>query len=130
MATANDAIVTEMPNTYVSPDGHLVEMEFKNSDGTHQILRFPPSTMMIFVNKIFQLFLNEKIQKESRLGRAFVQALHAVAMFAQEDTEKEAVLLHFRLQNGIPVVFSVSPSNAEELHKQIGEAVEKTKRQS
>jgi hypothetical protein len=112
-----------MANTYVSPGGQLVEMEFKNSDGTHQTLRFSPSKMMDFIRKVLELFLNEKIGKDSRHGHADVQAFLAVTTYAEEDAAKKAVMLHFRLKNGIPVVLSLSLSNAEGMHQQIGEAL-------
>jgi hypothetical protein len=130
MAMADDAIVTEMANTYVSPGAQLVEMEFKNSDGTHQILRFSPSKMMGFIRKVLELFLNEKIGKDSRHGRADAQAFPAVTTYAEEDTAKKTALLHFRLRSGIPVVLSLSLSNAEGLHQQIGEALKRIKKPS
>ena len=130
MAKADDAIVTEMANAYVSPGGQLVEMEFKNSDGTHQTLRFSPSQMMDFIRKVLELFLNEKIGKDSRQGLADVQAFPAVTTYAEEDTAKKAVMLHFRLKSGIPVVLSLSLSNAEGLHQQIGEALKRVKKPS
>ncbi len=130
MAKADDAIVTEMANTFVSPGGQLVEMEFKNSDGTHQTLRFSPSQMMDFIRKVLELFLNEKIGEDSRHGLADVQAFPAVTTYAEEDTTKKAVLLHFRLKSGIPVVLSLPLSNAEELHQQIGEALKRIKKPS
>jgi len=130
MATADDAIVTEIANTYVSPGAQLVEMEFKNSDGTHQILRFSPSKMMGFIRKVLELFLNEKIGKDSRRSGVDVQAFPAATTYAEEDTVKKTVLLHFRLKNGIPVVLSLSLSNAERLHQQIAEALKRTKRPS
>ena len=126
---ANDVLVTEMPGAAVSPDGSLAEMTFKNSDGTVQVLRFSPTTMLAFANKVFELFLNEKIQKESKLGYGVVQPLPAVATYAQEAVGGQAVILGFRLQTGLPVAFSVPPPEAEELHKQLGPAVEKAKKQ-
>ena len=130
MATADDAIVTEMANTYVSPGGQLVEMEFKNSDGTHQTLRFSPSKMMNFIRKVLELFLKEKMGKDSRHGRVDVQAFPTVTTYAEEDTAKKTVMLHFRLKSGIPVVLSLSLSNAERFRQQIGEALKRTKRLS
>jgi hypothetical protein len=130
MSIPNDPIVVEMPNAFVSPDGSFAEMEFKNSDGSSQILKFSPDTMMIFVSKIFELFLNQKIQMESMIGHVVVQPLRAVTTFAQPTIGGKAVILQFRLQSGLPVAFSVSPLEAEELHRQIGEAVKKIKRQS
>ena len=130
MTTPNDAVVIEMPNASVSPDGSLAEMEFKNSDGSSQIIKFSPDTMMTFLSKVFELFVNQKIQMESTLGHAVVQTLPAVTTFAQEAIGGKAVILQFRLQTGLPVAFSISPSEAEELHRQIGKAVKKVKRQS
>ncbi len=129
MAVPNNIVVTEMPGAMVSPDGSFAEMRLKNSDGTTQTLRFSPSTMMTFVNRIFELFLNEKIKKEQALGYGEVQPLSAVTTFAQEAVGGKALILGFRLETGLPVAFSVPPSEAEELHKQLGEAVEKAKRQ-
>ena len=130
MSKTNDPVVVEMPNTFVSPDGSFAEMELKNSDGSSQILRFSPDTMMIFVNRIFQLFLNQKIQMESKIRYADGPAILVLTTFAQQTIDGKAVILQFRLQNGLPVAFSVSPLEAEKLHRQIGEAVKKTKRQS
>jgi hypothetical protein len=130
MATADDAIVTEIANTYVSPGGQLVEMEFKNSDGTHQTLRFSPSKMMNFIRKVLELFLKEKMGKDSRHGCVDVQAFPTVTTYAEEDTAKKTVMLHFRLKSGIPVVLSLSLSNAERFRQQIGEALKRTKRLS
>jgi len=130
MTIPNDAIVVEMPNASVSPDGSFAEMELKNSDGSSQILRFSPDTMMLFVSRVFELFLHHKIQMESKIGHVVVQPLPAVTTFAQQSIGGKAVILQFRLQNGLPVAFSISPSEAEELYKQIGEAVKKAKRQS
>lgn len=122
---AKDVVVVEMPSASVSPDGSLAQMIFKNSDGSLQVLRFSPSTMLTFVNRVFQLFLNEKIKKESRIGYGEVQPLPAVTTYAQEAVGGKAVILGFRLQKGLPVAFSVPPPEAAELHKQLGTAVEK-----
>jgi len=129
MAKGDDAIVTGMANTYVSPDCQLVE-KFENSDGTHEILRFSPSKMTGFIRKVLELFLNEKIGKDSRNSRADAQGFLAVTTYAEEDTAKKTVLLYFRLRSGIPVVLSLSFSNAERFHQQIGEALKRTKRPS
>ncbi len=130
MSTPNDPVVIEMPTAFVSPDGSFAEMKFKNSDGSSQILRFSPDTMMIFVSRVFELFVNQKIQMESKIGHAVVQALPAVTTFAQLAIGGKAVILQFRLHTRLPVAFSISPLEAEELHKQIGKAVKKAKRQS
>jgi len=130
MTIPKDIIVIEMPSAFVSPDGSFSEMEFKNSGGSSQILRFSPDTMMLFLSRVFELFLHQKIQMESKIGHVVVQPLPAVTTFAQETIGGKAVILQFRLQSGLPVALSISPLEAEELHKQIGEAVKKAKRQS
>ena len=129
MSAMIDPIVVEMPDSSVSPDGSFVEMTLKNSDGSIQVIRFSPDTMMNFVGKLFQLFLNQKIQMESMVGHAYIQAIQAVTTSAQQAIGGKAVILHFRLQNGLPVAFSILPSEAEELHRQIGEAVKKARQE-
>ncbi len=129
MFESNNPTVIEMPRAFVSPDGSLVEMEFKNSDGSSQILRFSPDTMMVFLSKVFELFLNQKIQMESKTGWAVVHPLPAIATSAQEPIDGKAVIVQFRLQNGLPVAFSILPSEAKELHKQVGDALIRIQRQ-
>lgn len=125
-----DIVVTEMPRASVLEDGSVAEMEFKNSDGSVQILRFSPSTMMDFVNRVFELFLNQKIQEAASLGHIEVQPLPVVVTAAQEAVGGQAVILSMRLQTGLPVGFSVPPAEAEELHKQLGKAIKKARRQA
>ncbi len=130
MSISKDPIVIEMPRTFVSPDGSFVEMELRNSDGSSQILRFSPDTMMRFLGNVFELFLNQKIQMESKAGYYVVQPLRAVATSAQQDIDDQVVILQFRLKNGLPVAFSILPSEAAELHRQIGEALINIQKQS
>jgi hypothetical protein len=125
----NDVLVTDMPNASVATDGSFVEMEFKNSDGTTQTLHFSPDKMMLFLSKAFELFVYQKIQKESSQGYATVQPLPAVTTAAQEDIDGKAVILHLKMQNGLPVSFAIQPKEAEELYRQIGKAIKKMKRQ-
>jgi hypothetical protein len=105
-------------------------MELKNSDGTLQVIRFSPETMIDFVNKTFQLFLNQKIQRESKFGHVSGQALAVSTTMAQEAVGGEAIVLGVRLQSGLPVSFSIQPSEAEELHRQLGKAVKKARQQA
>jgi hypothetical protein len=129
MDNPKDAVVVAMPNTLVTPDGSIAVMEFNNSDGSSQILRFPPDLMMLFLSKVFQLFVNQKIQKESTQGYAVVQPIHALTTSAQEDIDGKVVILHLKLPSGLPVAFAIHPKEAEELHRQIGKAIKKSKKQ-
>jgi hypothetical protein len=116
-----------MPNANVAEDGSFAEMTLKNSDSTIQVIRFSPDTMMQFVSKVFELALFQKIQKESKAGLAVVQPFQATTTMAQEDIHHKAVILQFRLKSGLPVSFALQASEAEELHKQLGKAVEKVR---
>ena len=69
MPQANDdVLVTQLLGCGVLSDGTVAEMTLKKSDGRIQVLRFSPTTMLGFVNSVFELFLNEKMQKEQALG--------------------------------------------------------------
>ncbi len=125
-----NVVVIGMPRASVLEDGSVAEMEFKNSNGSVQLLRFSPSTMMGFVNRVFELFLNQKIQEATSLGHMEVQPLPAVVTAAQEAVGGEAVILSVRLQTGLPVAFAIPPAEAEELRKQLGKAVKKARREA
>jgi hypothetical protein len=121
-------MVVDMPNANVAEDGSFSEMVLKNSDGSTQTIRFSPDTMMQFVARVFELGLFQKIQRESRAGLVSVQPLPALTTMAKEDIHHKAAILHFRLQSGLPVAFAVQLHEAEELHKQLGSAIDKMKR--
>lgn len=125
-----DIHVTEMPSASVLEDGSVAVMEFKNSDGSSQFLRFSPSTMLSFVNRVFELFLNEQVKKAQSSGHMDVQPLPAAVTMAQEAVGGEAVILSIRLRTGLPVAFAIQPAEAEELHKQLGKAIKKARRQA
>jgi hypothetical protein len=129
IAQDGDVVVTELLDLGVSPDGSYAEMKLKNSDGSIQMLRFSPTTMQLFVNRVFQVFQNENLKKEEALGYAVVQPLEALTAMAQEAIGGKAVIIGFRLDTGLPVSFAVPPPEAEELHKQLGRAVKKAMRQ-
>jgi hypothetical protein len=122
-----DRIVVEMPNAYTTEDGSEAVMVLKNSDRSIQTIRFSPDKMMLFLARVFELSLKQKIETESKLGLATVQPLPAVTTMAQEDMHHKAVILQFRLESGLPVAFAISPTEAEEFYKQLGKAVEKVK---
>lgn len=124
-----EIVVTEIPDVQVAPGGASAELKFHNSDGTVQVLRFSPDTMMTFVNKVFELYLNEKIEKDTLEGHASVQPLAVTEAMAQEAVGGSEVVLGFRLENGMPIVIAVTPSEATRLHKQLGQAVKEAKRQ-
>lgn len=122
---SNPALIVDMPNASVATDGSFVEMELKNEDGFIQYLRFSPDKMMLFLSKVFQLYVNQKIQKESSQGYVVEQPIPAVTTMAQEDIDGKAVILLLKMQNGLPASFVVQPSEAEELHRQLGKAIKK-----
>jgi hypothetical protein len=121
----DDVLVTQLLRCGVLPGGTVAEMTFKKSNGRIQVLRFSPTTMLGFVNSVFELFLNEKMQKEQALGYSEMQPLPVSTTMAIAAVGGTAVLVGFRLETGLPVAFAVPPSEAEELHKQLGEAVAK-----
>lgn len=123
-------IVIDMPNATVTEDGSITIMEFKNSDGSSQVLRFPPDKMMQYLSNVFELFLNQKIRKESGQGYSVVRPLQVSTTMAQEDIKGKSAILQFRMKNGIPAAFAVSPEEAEELHRQLGKAVKKLRKRS
>ena len=123
MKADQNRVVVDMPNAYVTEDGEQAVMVLKNSDRSIQTVRFSPHTMMQFVSKLFELFLNQKIQKEAREGLAVVQPIAAVRAMAPGDIHHKAVILQFRLQNGLAAPFAVALGEAEELYKQLGDAI-------
>ena len=123
-------VVISMSSAFVSEDGEVAEMELKNSDGSVQSIRFSPKPFLGFVSMVFEMFEKARIQKAASQGLAEVHPLPAVATYAKEALGGRAVILGVRLQNGLQVQFSVPPAEAEELHKQLGAAVEKSKIQS
>jgi len=119
----DDVLVTQLLECRVLPDGTIAEMTLKKSDGRIQVLRFSPTTMLGFVNSVFELFLNEKMQKEQALGYSEMQPLPVSATMAIPAVGGTAVLVGFRLETGLPVAFAVPPPEAEELHRQLGAAL-------
>jgi len=61
-------VVVAMPRTSVSEDGNYAEMQLKTSDGKFQTLRFSPKTFLTLLNRVFELFLNERMQKAKASG--------------------------------------------------------------
>jgi len=128
MKSAPNKLVVEMPSANVAEDGSFSEMVLKNSDGSLQTIRFSPDTMMQFVARVFELGVYQKMQRESKAGLVGVQPLQAVTTMAQQDIHHKAVILQFRLQSGLPVAFAVQLAEAQELHRQLGDAIYKMKR--
>jgi len=120
--------VTGMPQTSVTEDGNFAIMELINSDGTTQVLRFSPSMMLDFVSKVFQLFVNQRIQTARGSGHFESQPIPALNSVAQSADGSKSVILGIQMQNGLQVVFSIQPTEAEELHRQLGKAVKKSRR--
>jgi hypothetical protein len=127
MKSNPNRIIVDMPSALVAEDGSFAEMILKNSDKTIQTIRFSPDTTMLFLAKVFELAVHQKIQSDSKGGLAVVQPLQAVTTMAQQDLHHKVVILQFRLESGIPVAFAIQPSEAEELYKQLGKAVEEVK---
>lgn len=125
----DDVLITQLLGCGVAPDGTIAEMTLKKSDGRIQVLRFSPTTMLDFVNSVFELFLNEKMQKEQAHGYFEMQPLPISATMAIPAVGGKEVLVGFRLETGLPVAFAVPPPEAKELHKQLGEAVSKAMQQ-
>jgi len=120
-------MIVDMPSANVAEDGSFAEMVLKNSDRTIQTIRFSPEKMMLFLARVFELAVHQKIQKESQHGLAVIQPLQAETTHAQEDLSHSAVIVQFRLSSGLPVAFAVQPPEAEELYNQLGKAIDKVK---
>jgi hypothetical protein len=127
---SEEVVVAEMPRASVTPGGELAEMELKNSDGSRQVIRFSPTTMLTFVNRVFELFLNERMQKDAAAGHAEINALPVTTTLAQAAVGGRAVIVGLRLQNGLPVSFSIQPAEAEEFERQLGKAIKKGRQES
>jgi len=130
MAATKQPVITELQGAQVSPDGSYTEMTVKRSDGSIQILRFEPRIFLNLLTKVFELFLNQKLQKEKAEGLVHTQPLHVSTSMAQESVGGKAVIVLFRLSSGLPAEFALSPQEAEELHKQLGQAVDRARQQS
>ena len=76
------------------------------------------------------MFVDEQTHKAAKSGHLEVQPIPTVATSAQESVGGSAVILSVRMQNGTPVSFSMQIAEAEELNKQLGQAVQKAKQQS
>ncbi len=123
-------VVIDMPRTSVTEDGKISEMELLNDDGSKQTIRFSPSTFQTFVSRTFQLFANEKVKRGSASGHTESQPIPVSATMAQEAVGGEKVILSVRMDNGLPVDFSLDAAESEELHRQLGKAVKKARKQS
>ncbi len=123
-------LVTGMPHGFVSPDGELAEMEFELSDGSRQRLRFSPTTMSGFCGRVFELVANQRRQTGVASGPYPIQPIQVGATFADAAVGGAAVIVGIRMKSGFPVHFAVDTREAAELHRQLGKAVKKAKRQS
>jgi len=130
MAVKKQIVITELQGANVSPDGSYTEMTVKKSDGSIQILRFEPTIFLNLLTRVFELFLNQKLQREKAEGFVHTEPLAVSTSMAQESVGGKAVIVSFRLSSGLPADFALSPQEAEELHKQLGLAVEQARRQS
>ena len=127
---SSNPVVVSMPSASILEDGSVAEMQFKNSDGSLQLLRFSPGTLLVLLSRVFQMFVDEQTHKAAKSGHLEVQPIPTVATSAQESVGGSAVILSVRMQNGTPVSFSMQIAEAEELNKQLGQAVQKAKQQS
>ena len=127
--SAKHPTVTGMPHGFVALDGERVEMEFALSDGSKQTLRFSPTTMSVFCARVFEMMARQKTETEAPSGMT-IAPIQAETTFAQEAAGGAAVILGLRLNTGFPVHFAVSVEEGAELHRQLGKAVKKAKRQA
>ena len=125
-----DPTVIDMPNASMAEDGSTAVMEFKNSDGSSQILRFAPDIMMQYLSKVLNMFLFKKAQRDSEQGHTVVHPLQVSSTMASEDMKGKAVILQLRLKDGLPAPFAVPPEKAEELRRQLGKALKKLRKKS
>jgi hypothetical protein len=65
------------------------------------------------LTSVFELFLNQKLQKEKAEGLVHTQPLAVSVSMAQESLGGKAVIVSFRLSSGLPADFAVSPQEAE-----------------
>ena len=124
-----EPIVTDMPGTSVTEDGQIVEMQLKNSDNSKQIIRFSPALFLSFVSRTFQLFANSQIQKGLESGHTESQPIPVSTTMAQETVGGEKIILAVRIENGLPVEFSLNSSEAEILQKQLSKAIKNANKQ-
>ena len=122
-------IVTDMPGASVTEDGQIAEMVLKNSDGSKQIIRFSPTLFISFVSRVFQLFANERIKMGLQSGHIESQPIPVSVAVAQETVGGEKIILGVKMENGLPVDFSLDSSEAEILQKQLGKAIKKANKQ-
>ena len=122
-------IVTDMPRASVTEDGQVAEMELINSDGLKQVIRFSPTLFISFVNRVFQLFANERIKMGLQSGHIESQPIPVSVAVAQETVGGEKIILGVKMENGLPVDFSLDSSEAEILQKQLGKAIKKANKQ-
>jgi hypothetical protein len=122
-------IVTDMLGASVTEDGQVAEMELLNSDGLMQVIRFSPTLFISFVNRVFQLFANERIKMGLQSGHIESQPIPVSVAVAQETVGGEKIILGVKMENGLPVDFSLDSSEAEILHKQLGKAIKKANKQ-
>ena len=124
------SFVSEMPRTSVALDGTYAEMEFTNTNGPSQLLRFHPKLFLDLMSKTYQLLANQLFQKAQAEGHVEIHPIPVLVSSAQESVGGKAVVLSLKMENGIPVAFSLQKTEAEELHKQLGIAVAKAKSQA
>lgn len=128
--TEAHGIVVSIPHTFVTPDGSRAEMVLQYSNNKQQTVRFSPKTFFDLLSRTFQLVLNQHIQTATARGHVEMDPIPVSTTMAQETVGGEKIIVSVRMQNGLPASFSVEPKEAEELHKQLGIAIEKAKVQS
>ena len=124
------SFVSAMPRTSVAQDGSYAEMEFTNSNGTSQLLRFHPKLFLDLMSKTYQLVANQHFQTAQAQGHIEVHPIPVVVSSAQEAIGGKAVILSLKMENGLPAAFALQQAEAEELHRQLGIAVAKAKVQA
>lgn len=122
--------VVSIPQTSVTPDGNLAVMVLQYSNGKQQTVRFSPKTFFDLLSKTFQLVMNQHMQTAAAKGHVEVEPIQVSTTMAQEAVGGNVVIVSLKMQNGLPASFSVQHQEAEELHRQLGAAIEKAKMQS
>ena len=127
---SSNPVVVSMPRASLIENDSVVELHFKNSDNSIQHLRFSPETFLGLLSRAVQLFLDAQTRKATKSGHLEVQPIPISAANAQESVGSNTVILSVRMQNSTPAWFSMQIAEAEELHRQLGQAVQKAKHQS
>ena len=123
-------VVVSIPRTSVTQDGNLAEMVLQYSNHKQQTIRFSPKTFFDLLSKTFELVMNQKIQTAASRGHDEIEPLPVSTTMAQEAVGGAAIIVAMKMQNGIPASFAIQKQEAEELHHQLGAAIEKAKAQS